>query len=113
MRDIQGGAHEVARFILVTLRLVVLGLLAVLTAAARLSRRQAGRFGTDAVALAAEIAGPLRTFMLARGAMTALTDLAVWPSCRGLGLEPSRAWAAIAGVPSFAAFISSFVASLL
>ncbi|MGC2521949.1 MAG: AI-2E family transporter, partial [Stellaceae bacterium] len=113
VRGVGGSLQGIVSFALVTFIFVILGLLEVEPLGRRLGRIGDGTFGAAAIAVAAEIAGRLQTYMLVRFGMSVLTGLGFWAFTAAYGLDLSREWGVIAFVLNFIPFIGSFIATVI
>jgi predicted PurR-regulated permease PerM len=99
-------------FSLVVLIYVILGLLEVDDAAAKLRAPGSGEFGRVLLAGGSETAVKLRRYMLVRTQMSVMTGLLVWAFAAAVGLPLAAEWGVIAFALNYIPFIGPFIATL-
>jgi AI-2 transport protein TqsA len=99
-------------FSLVMLIYVMLGLLEVDDAVAKLRTTEAGEFGRVLLTGGAETAAKFRRYMLVRTLMSVMTGLLVWGFAALVGLPLAAEWGVIAFALNYIPFIGPFVATV-
>jgi AI-2 transport protein TqsA len=99
-------------FSLVVLIYVILGLLEVDDAAAKLRAPGTGEFGRVLLKGGAETAAKFRRYMLVRTLMSVMTGLLVWGFAALVGLPLAAEWGVIAFALNYIPFIGPFVATV-
>ncbi len=99
-------------FSLVVLIYVILGLLEVDDAAAKLRAPETGEFGRVLLKGGAETAAKFRRYMLVRTQMSVMTGLLVWGFAALVGLPLAAEWGVIAFALNYIPFIGPFIATL-
>jgi AI-2 transport protein TqsA len=104
--------NSMLSFSLVVLIYVILGLLEVDAAAAKLRAPGTGEFGRVLLKGGAETAAKFRRYMLVRTQMSVMTGLLVWGFAALVGLPLAAEWGVIAFALNYIPFIGPFVATV-